>query len=96
MGILDCLKTLLGNKKLKKMVEKILQVWDWRLAIIGSGTSAFFTSMQTYMGIIALLLSIFSASATILLTATKLFDWVEKRREKKKILEGIEENEEER
>lgn len=78
------------------MVEKILQVWDWRLAIIGSGTSAFFTSMQTYMGIIALLLSIFSASATILLTATKLFDWVEKRREKKKILEGIEENEEER
>lgn len=78
------------------MVEKILQVWDWRLAVIGTGTSAFFTSMQTYMGIIALLLSIFSASATILLTATKLFDWVEKRREKKKILEGIEENEEER
>lgn len=91
MGILDCLKTLLGNKKLKKMVEKILQVWDWRLAIIGSGTSAFFTSMQMYLGLIAVLLSIFSATATILLTATKLFDWVEKRRAKKKILEGLEE-----
>jgi len=73
------------------MVEKILQVWDWRLAIIGSGTSAFFTSMQMYLGLIAVLLSIFSATATILLTATKLFDWVEKRRAKKKILEGLEE-----
>ena len=78
------------------MVDRLLQVWDWRFAVLGTGTSAFFTSMQTYMGIIALLLSIFSASTTILLTATKLFDWVEKRRAKKKILEGIEENEEER
>ena len=77
------------------MVDRLLQVWDWRFAVLGTGTSAFFTSMQTYMGIIALLLSIFSASATILLTATKLFDWVEKRRAKKKILEGLEENEEE-
>lgn len=73
------------------MVEKLLQVWDWRLAVIGTGTSAFLTSMQMYLGLIAVLLSIFSATATILLTATKLFDWVEKRRAKKKILEGLEE-----
>ena len=76
---------------MKKMVERILQVWDWRLAVIGTGTSAFLTSMQMYLGLIAVLLSIFSATATILLTATKLFDCVEKRRAKKKILEGLEE-----
>lgn len=76
---------------MKQMVDRLLQVWDWRFAVLGTGTSALFTSMQTCMGVIALLLSIVSASATILLTVTKLFDWVEKRRAKKKILEGTDE-----
>lgn len=71
------------------MVDRILMVWDWRFAVLGTGTSAILSSLQTYMGIIALLLSIFSATATILLTATKIFDWVEKRKAKK--LEGTKE-----
>ena len=72
------------------MVERILQVWDWRLAVIGTGTSAFLTSMQMYLGLIAVLLSIFSATATIILTTTKIFDWFDKKKAKKNILDSNE------
>lgn len=60
------------------MMTKLLEVWDWRFAVVGTTTSGFFVTMESFLGVIALLLSILSASATLLLTLTKLFDWIRK------------------
>ncbi len=65
------------------MMTKLLEVWDWRFAIVGTTTSGFFVTMESCLGVIALLLSILSASATLLLTVTKLFDWIRKRSQAK-------------
>jgi hypothetical protein len=65
------------------MMTKLLDVWDWRFAVVGTTTSGFFVTMESCLGVIALLLSILSASATLLLTMTKLFDWIRKRSQAK-------------
>lgn len=61
------------------MMTKLLDVWDWRFAVVGTTTSGFFATMENCLGFIALLLSILSALATLLLTGTKLYDWMQKR-----------------
>ena len=65
------------------MMTKLLEVWDWRFAVVGTTTSGFFATMESCLGVIALLLSILSATATLLLTVTKLFDWIRKRSQAK-------------
>lgn len=65
------------------MMTKLLEVWDWRFAVVGTTTSGFFVTMESCLGVIALLLSILSASATLLLTVTKLFDWIRNRSQAK-------------
>ena len=58
---------------------KFISSWDWRLSTIGIMISAFFAQLQTCLGFMALVLSVISATATILFTITRLLDWYEER-----------------
>lgn len=58
---------------------KFISTWDWRLSTIGTMTSAFFAQLQACLGLMALTLSVISATATILFTITRLLDWYEER-----------------
>ena len=72
------------------MYNKLLEVWDWKHAVVGTSTSGVLVAMQNYFGVVGLLISIISATVTIILSATKIIDWFERRKEKKAALKGKE------
>lgn len=72
------------------MYNKLLEVWDWKHAVAGTSTSGVLVAMQNYFGVVGLLISIISATVTIILSTTKIIDWFERRREKKAAKKGVE------
>jgi uncharacterized protein (DUF2062 family) len=72
------------------MYNKLLEVWDWKHAVVGTSTSGVLVAMQNYFGVVGLLISIISATVTIILSTTKIIDWFERRREKKAAKKGVE------
>ena len=61
------------------MITKILNCWDWRLATLGTTTSAVLSQTGEILGFMGLLLTLLSATATLFLTITKVLDWYEER-----------------
>lgn len=72
------------------MYSRLLEVWDWKYAVVGTSTSGVLVAMQNYFGVVGLLISIISATVTIILSTTKIIDWFERRREKKAAKKGVE------
>ena len=57
---------------------------------MGTSMSGVLVAMQNYFGVVGLLISIISATVTIILSTTKIIDWFERRKEKKAALKGKE------
>ncbi len=72
------------------MYSRLLEVWDWKYAVVGTSMSGVLVAMQNYFGVVGLLISIISATVTIILSTTKIIDWFERRREKKAAKKGVE------
>jgi len=72
------------------MYSRLLEVWDWKYAVVGTSMSGALVALQNYFGVVGLLISIISATATIILSTTKIIDWFERRREKKAAKKGVE------
>ena len=72
------------------MYSRLLEAWDWKHAVVGTSTSGVLVAMQNYFGVVGLLISIISATVTIILSTTKIIDWFERRKEKKAALKGKE------